>query len=450
MDFKRSRWPWDVHEPKVKHQGFLLKSGKYFGERTAKKRHVALVVDLGGAYLLVGGEGEEEIGSLAQMQHAVGARTCLDLLVGCTIEERGEDRLGFAVKSPGRTYVFTAMGLEQKLRWVTRLKNAAATGMEQSARPDVLENAHRSLEHCGGKDNGHHRATTGPARWQESAGTTDDYVELVESPPPKPCGEDEAQRRRERRWSEEEGEHSGKAGEQEQPARRPPSGGKATGTGSSWSRHSLRETVREYADGMRVSPSASGELDKEMEDIEIEDARGWLQASVSWPSPQPLPSPSSAGATRRPEAVRGFSPAGPGEESAGVASDAARRKHALTVASTSAAPGGRSTGQPLVGGSSMRRGYSGGEHSSSALSFAGVDESLRHRTAAKAAEDQALRARVLADRLMTPGIVQGNSGSSNSDNDVGDSSGRGNRGGAGGRGVGLSGHTQLIPVAFGA
>jgi hypothetical protein len=98
----------------------------------------------------------------------------------------------------------------------------------------------------------------------------------------------------------------------------------------------------------------------------------------------------------------------------------------------------------------MRRGYSGGEHSSSALSFAGVDESLRHRTAAKAAEDRALRARVLADRLMTPGIVQGNSGSSNSDNDVGDSSGRGNRGGAGGRGVGLSGRTQFIPVAFGA
>jgi hypothetical protein len=99
MDFKRSRWPWDVHAPKVKHQGYLLKSGRYFGERMAKKRHVALVVDLGGAYLLIGGEGEEEIGSLAHLQDAVdvrkhGRRKCIDLLVGCTIEERGDDRLG--------------------------------------------------------------------------------------------------------------------------------------------------------------------------------------------------------------------------------------------------------------------------------------------------------------------------------------------------------------------
>ena len=275
-DFKRSRWPWDVHEPQVKHQGFLLKSGRYFGERTAKKRHCALVVDLGGAFLLLGGDGDEEIGSLAQLQDAVDTRsarrrTCVDLLVGCAIDERGDDRFGFALRCPGRKYVFAAMGLEGKKRWVTRLKNAVATGMETSARPDVLVHTHRALEQHR-KGNAHHVATSF-ARWQDSGDVaTDELIELVESPPPVPRQDsDDA-----RALRDTQREH-----EMASPF------------------YSLRTTKESSA---RVndpeSPTGSEMFDKDMEEYDDSDCGEKAgPTSVSWDSPSK-------------DVVRGFSPVG--------------------------------------------------------------------------------------------------------------------------------------------
>ena len=447
MDFKRSRWPWDVHEPKVKHQGYLLKSGRFFGERSAKKRHVALVVDLGGAYLLIGGDGDEEIGSLSQMQDAVGKRKCIDLLVGCAIEERGDDRLGFAVRSPGRTYVFAAMGMEQKLRWVTRLKNAVATGIEQSARPDVLEDAHKNLEQQRGKNNGHHRATAGLARWQESAGVTDDYVELVESPKPKPRegGDDDKAaaaltlqlRERERRLRSEEAggtieesddddDDDNEEDHRHYRRRLQPGGaGAAAAAVPSTSEHdqhhqtptksSWRDTMREYTDAMKSSPNASREFDKEMDS----DADGELEeyplprgpASVNWTSPQ-QPTRAAAAALH-PDAVRGFSPVG-SVSSAGVdstsKSGATRAHPGGGVSSSSWGGSWYAVGQRL---SSPGGGGGGGKR----LDYGG--DSLRHRTAAKAAEDEAQRSRrlrMVVDRGLAPGeIIQDDDSDDNDD-----------------------------------
>lgn len=423
MDFKRGKWPWDVHEPRVKHQGYLLKSGRYFGERTAKKRHVALVVDLGGAYLLIGGEGDEEIGSLSQMQDAVGTRKCVDLLVGCTIEERGDDRLGFAVRSPGRTYVFVAMGLEQKLRWVTRLKNAVATGIEQSARPDVLEDAQKNLEQQRGRNSGHHRATTGPARWQESAGTTDDYVELAESLPPKPRAEDEEKMPPQPRERGSRFEGGGGHDAEEQKAQRRHRRRRGTGAGDSAAapstseeqhaatRTNWRDTMREYSDAMNSSPDASREFDKELDSDALSDemednplARG--PASVSWASPPP---PSTASHHHHLDMVRGFSPVGPVGRTSGV-------DPASTTMPASPSPAGRTNGK-AAGGPVNRGSWDEVDQRRSAPAGRGGDgggtrrdhgggKSLRDRTAmAKVAVDRSRRSRTVVDRELAPGEI---------------------------------------------
>jgi hypothetical protein len=326
---------------------------------------------------------------------------------------------------------------------------------------------------------GHHRATSGPARWQESAGTTDDYVELAESPVPKPrAREDDEELRalqlRERRL---EGGGYGGAGEppeDQREQRRRRSGETRAGddaaaaaaaapsTSEEHQQHtpaksSWRETMREYADGLKSSPNASGEFDKEMEEIDemdeiIEDPLGRGPASVSWASPPPSSS------RAHPDAVRGFSPVGSVGSSVGADSAAKRQMPPSPFSPMSSlrskGAGGRGAGAGGGGAASLGGSWDavgqrlgspvapaggGGGGGGKRLDYGGGGESsLRQRVAEEQAQ-RARRARMAVDRELAPGEIICDDSDDDDDDD-----------GGGGRGAGRGGLPGFTPIAFGA